>query len=120
MQKCVRRKMNWMMDNINVLYLVWLSANFSCVLENKIRYAPYVKKENEELSKLESLKKLRIPSEFDYAGVPGLRKELFEKLTQIRPETLDQASRISGMNASTLAILHVFVQRFEKQARKSA
>lgn len=92
------------------------------LLENKIRYAPYVAKEHEELEKLESLKNSRIPAEFDYAKVPGLRKELFEKLTQIRPETLDQASRISGMNASTLAILHVFIQRFvkEQKQRKSA
>lgn len=92
------------------------------LLENKIRYAPYVAKEHEELTKLESLKNSRIPREFNYDKVPGLRKELFEKLTQIRPETLDQASRISGMNASTLAILHIFIQRFIKDQgqRKSA
>ena len=90
------------------------------LLENKIRYAPYVRKENEELAKIEGLRHFSIPEDFDYAGIPGLRRELYEKLTEIKPRTLDQASRISGMNASTLAILHVFVKRFEKDRRKTA
>ncbi len=90
------------------------------LLEHKVRYAPYVQKEHEELAKLESLRHLAIPRGFDYAKVPGMKKELLEKLCQIRPDTLDQASRISGMNASTLAILHVFIKRFHQEQRKTA
>ena len=90
------------------------------LLAHKIRYAPYVAKESEELAKIESLRYLQIPDDFEYDKVPSLRKELIEKLTQIRPKTLDQASRISGMNAATLAVLHVFVKRFAQESRKSA
>jgi len=90
------------------------------LLENKVRYAPYVRKENEELAKIEGLRGLPIPEDFVYEGVPSLRKELIEKLTQIRPKTLDQASRISGMNAASLAVLHVFVKRFNQKNQKSA
>lgn len=90
------------------------------LLSHKIRYAPYVAKESEELAKIESLRQLQIPEDFEYDKVPSLRKELIEKLTQIRPKTLDQASRISGMNAATLAVLHVFVKRHTKDSRKSA
>ncbi|CAM2007505.1 tRNA uridine-5-carboxymethylaminomethyl(34) synthesis enzyme MnmG [Acanthopleuribacter pedis] len=97
-----------------------LETAFSEVLENKIRYAPYVEKENEELAKIESLRRLEIPEDFDYSTVPSLRREMYEKLTAIRPKTLDQASRISGMNASTLAILHVFVKRFMNHKQKTA
>lgn len=97
-----------------------LETNFHELLHNKIRYAPYVEKEREELAKIESLRHLQIPADFEYDKVPSLKKELFEKLTEIRPKTLDQASRISGMNASTLAILHVFVKRFMEEKRKSA
>ena len=90
------------------------------LLGNQIRYAPYVDKEKEELAKIESLRSLQIPPDFEYDKVPSLRKELSEKLSQIKPKTLDQASRISGMNAATLAILHVFVKRFSDQKRQSA
>ena len=105
---------------VSCLEDVQLETTFSELLHNKIRYAPYVEKEREELAKIESLRHLQIPSDFEYDKVPSLKKELFEKLTEIRPGTLDQASRISGMNASTLAILHVFVKRFMEEKRKSA
>lgn len=98
---------------------VQVETDYIELLENKIRYAPYVKRENQELARIESLRSLKIPADFDFATCPGLRREMVEKLTTIRPETLDQASRISGMNASTLAILHVYIKRFNHE-RKSA
>lgn len=97
-----------------------LETEYPDLLQNKVRYAPYVAKEHEELAKIESLRSLRIPEGFNYEKVPSLKKELCEKLSEIRPSTLDQASRISGMNASTLAILHVFVKRFNKERGQSA
>ena len=103
---------------INILETVpelEIKSEFLELLQNKIRYAPYVQKEQEELKKIESLRGLVIPEGFDYHQVPSLKKELLEKLLKIRPQTLDQASRISGMNASTLAILHVFVNKFKHQ-----
>ena len=89
------------------------------LLENQIRYAPYVEKENEELAKIEGLRHLEIPAEFEYSTVPSLKKEMVEKLSEIRPATLDQASRISGMNASSLAVLHVFIKRFNQHQPSS-
>ncbi len=90
------------------------------LLENQIRYAPYVAREHEELVRIEGLRNFRIPAAFNYAHIPGLKKELVEKLTQIKPETLDQASRISGMNASALAILHIFVKRYLEAEKRTA
>ena len=90
------------------------------LLVNRIRYAPYVQKEKEELAKIESLRGLVIPESFSYENIPSLKKELVEKLSEIRPKTLDQASRISGMNASSLAILHVFIKRFIGAQKRSA
>jgi len=84
---------------------------FTDILLNKIRYAPYIAKEKEEIAKIESLKQLKIPPDFKYDGIPGLSREVMEKLTEICPETLDQASRISGMYPSALAILHVFIKK---------
>jgi tRNA uridine 5-carboxymethylaminomethyl modification enzyme len=94
-----------------------VETKHSSLLENKIRYAPYVDKEKEELAKIESLRNLQIPGDFEYDNVPSLRKELSERLNEIRPKTLDQASRINGMNAATLAVLHVFVKRFVEEKK---
>lgn len=107
-------------DVLSCLSEVTLETQHLDVLANKIRYAPYVEKESEELAKIESLRTLKIPEDFDYRTVPSMRGELQEKLSQIRPATLDQASRISGMNASALAILHVFIERHKKENRKTA
>lgn len=107
-------------DVLSCLEDVTLETPHLELLANKIRYAPYVQKESEELAKIESLRHLRIPEDFDYTKVPSMRVELQEKLSRIKPETLDQASRISGMNASALAILHVFIQRHKKEKRRTA
>ena len=88
-----------------------LESPYRELILNKIRYAPYIKKEKEELAKMLTLKELKIPVNFTYDGIPGLSKEVVEKLNQTRPETLDQASRISGMYSSALAILHVFIKK---------
>lgn len=107
-------------DVLSCLDDVHLETSHLELLANKIRYAPYVEKESEELAKIESLRHLKIPTDFDYRNVPSIRIELQEKLEQIKPETLDQASRISGMNASALAILHVFIERHKSKNRKTA
>jgi len=90
------------------------------ILLNKTRYEPYIQKEKEELAKIESLKQLKIPLDFKYDGIPGLSREIIEKLEATNPETLDQASRISGMYPSALAILHVFIKKHEAQKEKNA
>lgn len=98
---------------------VVLETEFRELLANQVRYAPYIAKEKEELAKIESLKGLKIPESFDYSSVPSMKKELIEKLSDIKPKTMDQASRISGMNAATLAILHVFIKRYLEQKRSA-
>jgi tRNA uridine 5-carboxymethylaminomethyl modification enzyme len=87
---------------------------------NRIRYAPYLLKEQEEIQRLESLRQLNIPAEFDFRSVPGLSAEALEKFQRIRPTTLDQAARISGITPSAIAILHVYVQRAQRSRSISA
>ena len=92
-----------------------LESEYQSLVEQKVCYAPYVAKEQESLDKIASLRHLRIPTDFDFHTVPGLSNEILEKLKNVQPETLDQASRISGMTASALAVLHVFVQRHQRE-----
>jgi tRNA uridine 5-carboxymethylaminomethyl modification enzyme len=103
-------------NSLNELNLV---SEDTDILLNKTRYEPYIQKEKEELAKIESLKQLKIPLDFKYDGIPGLSREIIEKLEATNPETLDQASRISGMYPSALAILHVFIKKHEEQKEKN-
>ncbi|PIE89301.1 MAG: tRNA uridine-5-carboxymethylaminomethyl(34) synthesis enzyme MnmG [Acidobacteria bacterium] len=94
-----------------------IETEYRHILLNKIRYAPYIAKEREEIAKIENLKQLKIPSDFKYDDIPGLSSEVVEKLKNVQPETLDQASRISGMYPSALAILHVFIKKHKEQGK---
>jgi tRNA uridine 5-carboxymethylaminomethyl modification enzyme len=53
----------------------------------------------------------RIPEKFDYDAIPGLSHEVREKLKQVRPRSLGQAARISGMTPAALAILMIYLKR---------
>jgi tRNA uridine 5-carboxymethylaminomethyl modification enzyme len=59
---------------------------------------------------LRHVEKIRIPLEFDYAALPGLRRESALKLTHIKPLTLGQASRMSGVNPTDISLLMVAIE----------
>ena len=67
------------------------------------------------LGRLKALEGWRIPEDFDYASLPGLRNESRMKLQKIRPSTLAQAGRIDGVTPSELSLLQVFLNRLKKQ-----
>jgi len=77
----------------------------------RIRYSGYLDRERRNVTKLAEAEKIKIPGDFSYVGIPGLRKESCEKLTRIRPTTLAQAGRISGVNPSDLSILMVYLAK---------
>tara|TARA_Y100000588_G_C14260922_1_gene927563 strand:- start:2009 stop:3712 length:1704 start_codon:yes stop_codon:yes gene_type:complete len=78
-------------------------------------YSGYLERELRNVAKLADSEKIQIPPSFSYDGIPGLRKESAEKLSMIRPGTLAQASRISGVNPSDISVLMVILA-----ARKSS
>jgi tRNA uridine 5-carboxymethylaminomethyl modification enzyme len=73
------------------------------VLETK--YAGHIEKQAQQIERFRQMESRRIPSQFDYAAVPQLRIEARERLSQIRPASLGQASRISGITPADLAVL---------------
>jgi tRNA uridine 5-carboxymethylaminomethyl modification enzyme len=79
--------------------------------EIQVKYQVYINKEKELVEKMSQLENLAIPEQFDYQRINSLGKEAREKLTKIRPQTLGQASRISGINPSDVQILMVFMGR---------
>jgi tRNA uridine 5-carboxymethylaminomethyl modification enzyme len=66
-------------------------------------------REQRQVDKLSQIEKIRIPATFDYPSVRGLRRESAIKLAEMRPMTLGQASRISGVNPADISILMVLI-----------
>ena len=80
-------------------------------VEIAIKYAGYIDRQEVEVTKFKSLEDKQIPHQFDYGTVHSLRTEARQKLNQIRPATLGQASRISGVSPSDISILMVWLKR---------
>jgi tRNA uridine 5-carboxymethylaminomethyl modification enzyme len=79
--------------------------------EIQIKYGTYIQKEKDIVAKMQNLEGLQIPESFDYNGIVALGTEAKQKLTQVKPRTLGQASRISGVNPSDVQILMVYMGR---------
>jgi tRNA uridine 5-carboxymethylaminomethyl modification enzyme len=77
----------------------------------QIKYDTYIEKEKELVGRMSQMEDLIIPDSFDYKKIQSLGNEAREKLTKIKPRTLGQASRISGINPSDVQILMVFMGR---------
>ena len=77
------------------------------LLETDIKYAGYIEREKIRIARVSSLENRRIPADFDYTSLRGLRTESLQKLTATRPETLGQASRISGVTPADIALLSI-------------
>ncbi len=88
-----------------------LSEDVISQVEVAVKYAGYIARQANEISKLKNLEDKQIPHGFDYATVPSLRLEARQKLTKIRPATLGQASRISGVSPADVGILMVWLRR---------
>lgn len=76
----------------------------------RVAFRGYLEREAKQIEKLRHIDKVRIPQDFDYLSVRGLRNESAEKLAAIQPRTLGQASRISGVNPADISILLVYLE----------
>lgn len=80
-------------------------------LENDVKYAGYLKREISHADRMRREDRRRIPEGFVFARVPGLSREVVQRFSQVRPETLGQASRIPGVTPAAVAVLGSFLGR---------
>jgi tRNA uridine 5-carboxymethylaminomethyl modification enzyme len=80
-------------------------------IELEVKYAGYIERQALEVQKLTKIEDIPIPRHFDYAKVLGLSNEAKEKLQRFNPNTLGQATRISGVSSADISILMVFLKR---------
>jgi tRNA uridine 5-carboxymethylaminomethyl modification enzyme len=80
-------------------------------LENEVKYAGYLRREQSSADRLKRRERTRIPTGLAFSGVPGLSREVVFRLTQVRPETLGQAARIPGVTHAAVAVLGAFIEK---------
>ena len=80
-------------------------------VEIQVKYAGYIKKANDKVEKLKRMEAKKIPANIDYTKVNSLATEAVQKLEKIRPLTIAQASRISGVNPADISILMVYIEQ---------
>ena len=83
-------------------------------VEIRVKYAGYIARQQDEVARHESAETTRIPADLDYAQVRGLSHEVRQKLARQRPETIGQASRISGITPAAISLLIVHVKRLNR------
>ncbi|MBP8227423.1 MAG: tRNA uridine-5-carboxymethylaminomethyl(34) synthesis enzyme MnmG [Pararheinheimera sp.] len=88
-------------------------------VEIQIKYEGYINRQQDEISKQERNENTRLPANFDYKVVKGLSNEVILKLNQVQPETMGQASRISGITPAAISLLLVYLKK-QGLLRKSA
>jgi tRNA uridine 5-carboxymethylaminomethyl modification enzyme len=81
-------------------------------VEIAVKYAGYIDRQELEVQKFKTLEDKNIPDTFDFSTVPSLRLEARQKLSKIRPATIGQAARISGVSPADISILMVSLKRF--------
>jgi len=83
-------------------------------LEIQCKYEGYLKRQEVEVRKFKNLERIKIPPDLDYPTIPGLSTEIRQKLTDIQPVSLGQASRIAGITPAAISVLMVYLERHIK------
>jgi tRNA uridine 5-carboxymethylaminomethyl modification enzyme len=86
---------------------------------SRLRYGGYIERQEKDLERLRREERRRIPPEFEYEGIPGLSREIVEKLGRARPETLAQAAGISGVTPAALSLINIYLEKARRAATTS-
>ncbi|MBR4557676.1 MAG: tRNA uridine-5-carboxymethylaminomethyl(34) synthesis enzyme MnmG [Clostridiales bacterium] len=95
-----------------------LSRNITFACETNIKYEGYLSLEKEKIEKFKNLEKIRIPEDTDYSLIRGLRLEATQKLTQMKPENVGRASRISGVSPADCEVLLVYLEQQRRRRER--
>lgn len=88
-------------------------------IEIGVKYQGYIDRQNDEIEQMKRLENTPLPMDFDYQSVSGLSNEIVQKLSHIRPATLGQASRISGVTPAAVSLLAMTVKKMKKMQQIS-
>ncbi|MGH7829318.1 MAG: tRNA uridine-5-carboxymethylaminomethyl(34) synthesis enzyme MnmG, partial [Candidatus Binatia bacterium] len=88
-----------------------LEPNIAFQAEVEVKYKGYVQRQLEGVERFQKMEQVRIPESIDYGIIQGLSREVREKLVKVRPRSLGQASRISGVTPAAISLLSVYLKK---------
>jgi len=94
-------------------------AEIADEVELQIKYEGYIRRQLQQISKFKRLEQRMIPRMFNYDTVPGFSREVREKLNMVKPETIGQASRISGVTPAAISLLSVALEKYRRECPPS-
>jgi tRNA uridine 5-carboxymethylaminomethyl modification enzyme len=97
--------------------LATVTEDIGLQAEIEIKYDGYISRQSEAIKRSKNLESLRLPENLDYTVVTGLSREAIEKLAKIRPRSLGQASRISGITPVAISLLSIYLKKQKLAAR---
>jgi len=89
-------------------------------VEYEIKYEGFIHRQKKDIEKFRHIEYIRIPEGFDFSGIPGLSKEITEKLNRFNPITLGQANRISGVTPSAITLLMVYLKKWKMDNKEKS
>ena len=106
------KRTNITAQNLNAEYGLFKGYSPRLVddLNTFVKYEGYINQQLEDIEKAKKNESLKIPEDFDYSEIKGLRIEAIQKLSKIRPLDIGQASRISGVSPADIAVLSVMIK----------
>lgn len=84
-------------------------------LEIAVKYEGYIHRQQQQVERMSALEEQRLPTGLDYHRIGGLSQEVKEKLNEVQPETMGQASRIQGVTPAAIAVLSVYLKRWKNE-----
>ncbi|MBI3594264.1 MAG: tRNA uridine-5-carboxymethylaminomethyl(34) synthesis enzyme MnmG [Nitrospirae bacterium] len=88
-------------------------------IEIQVKYEGYIQRQNQQIDQFHQMENRKITAEFDYASIHGLSKEVYQKLSAIRPLSVGQASRISGVTPAAVSLLLIALERNRRKTNQN-
>ena len=104
------------LDSDSLPRAIWVELKS---VETEIKYSGYLQQQEKAIERLKKAESKLIPEWFDYSSIPGLSREMREKLSKVRPQSIGQASRLPGVTPAAVSLINVHVELQARQ-RKSA
>lgn len=105
------------LESIDVTRPLDLPIDVIKQVEVTLKYEGYIKKQLQQVEKFKSLEEKRIPDDIDFHSVDSLRLEARQKLTEIKPSSIGQASRISGVSPADISVLLVYLEQYRRRGQ---
>jgi tRNA uridine 5-carboxymethylaminomethyl modification enzyme len=87
-------------------------------IQLQVKFQGYLKRQEEQVARFKKMEEMELPEDIDYKALSGLSNEVVEKLSRVRPRSLGQASRISGITPAAISVLQVHLKKLQGQTKK--